>query len=71
MATALLRQQLNPVPFLIALAVASNIGAAATLVGNPQDMMIAQVAGLNFGRYMLWCIAPVLFALGAPMGSSG
>ena len=63
-ATALLRRRLNPVPFLIALAIASNIGAAATLVGNPQDMMIAQIAGLDFGRYVLWCIAPVLFALG-------
>ena len=63
-ATALLRRQLNPVPFLIALAIASNIGAAATLVGNPQDMMIAQVAHLDFGHYLLWCIAPVLFALG-------
>ena len=63
-ATALLRRQLNPVPFLIALAIASNIGAAATLVGNAQDMMIAQVAGLDFGRYVLWCITPVLFALG-------
>ena len=61
---ALLRRQLNPVPFLIALAIASNIGAAATLVGNPQDMMIAQIAGLGFGRYALWCIVPVLFALG-------
>jgi len=63
-ATALLQRQLNPVPFLIALAIASNIGAAATLVGNPQDMMIAQVAGLGFGRYLIWCIVPVLFALG-------
>lgn len=63
-ATALVRRQLNPVPFLIALAIASNIGAAATLVGNPQDMMIAQVAGLGFGRYLFWCITPVLFALG-------
>ncbi|HTT69062.1 MAG TPA: SLC13 family permease [Gemmatimonadales bacterium] len=63
-ATALLRRQLNPVPYLIALAIASNIGAAATVVGNPQDMLIAQVAGLDFGRYLLWCISPVLFALG-------
>jgi Na+/H+ antiporter NhaD/arsenite permease-like protein len=45
--------------------VASNIGAAATLVGNPQDMMIAQIAGLDFGRYVLWCLMPVLFALGS------
>ncbi len=60
---ALLHKRLNPVPFLVALAIASNIGAAATLVGNPQDMMIAQTAGLSFGPYMLWCIVPVLLAL--------
>jgi len=62
-AAGLLKQRLNPVPFLIGLAIASNIGAAATLVGNPQDMMIAQIAGLGFGQYALWCLAPVLFAL--------
>ncbi len=64
----LLRRRLNPVPFLIALAIASNIGAAATLVGNPQDMMIAQLAKLNFGSYLLWCITPVIFALGCAYG---
>jgi Na+/H+ antiporter NhaD/arsenite permease-like protein len=63
--TALLRRRINPVPFLVALAVSSNIGAAATLIGNPQDMMIAQVARLSFGRYMLWSAAPVVFAMGA------
>ena len=50
--TALLRKKLNPIPFLIALAIASNIGAAATIIGNPQDMMIGQVAHLNFGHYL-------------------
>jgi Na+/H+ antiporter NhaD/arsenite permease-like protein len=62
---ALLRERLNPVPFLIALAIASNIGAAGTLIGNPQNMLIGVVAGLNFGRYMVWSFVPVLFALGA------
>ena len=62
--SALLRKRLNPIPFLIALAIASNIGAAATLVGSPQDMMIAQAARLKFGLYMLWSITPVLLALG-------
>jgi Na+/H+ antiporter NhaD/arsenite permease-like protein len=60
---ALLRKQLNPVPFLIALALASNIGAAATIIGNPQNMMISQVAHLDFGGYLLWCAVPVLMAL--------
>jgi Na+/H+ antiporter NhaD/arsenite permease-like protein len=67
-ALALLRRRLNPVPFLIALAISSNIGAAATLIGNPQDMMIGQVANLNFGRYLAWSIVPVLFAMGAGYG---
>ncbi len=62
-AAALLRQRLDPVPFLVALAIASNIGAAATLVGNPQGMMISQIGGLEFGPYVAWCLPPVLFAL--------
>jgi Na+/H+ antiporter NhaD/arsenite permease-like protein len=61
---ALLRRRINPVPFLIALAIASNIGAAATLIGNPQDMLIGAVAHLNFGNYILWSAVPVLFAFG-------
>jgi Na+/H+ antiporter NhaD/arsenite permease-like protein len=65
---ALLRQKLNPIPFLVALAIASNVGAAATLIGNAQNMMIGQVAHLNFGHYLLWSIVPVLFALGCSYG---
>jgi len=65
---ALLRKQINPVPFLIALTISSNIGAAATLIGNPQNMMIGQVAYLGFGRYMLWSSVPVVFAMAAAYG---
>ena len=65
---ALLRKQINPVPFLIALAIASNIGAAATVIGNPQNMMTGQIAHLDFGRYLLWSSVPVLFAMTAAYG---
>ena len=65
---AVLRKQLNPVPFLIALAIASNFGAAATLIGNPQDMMIGQVAHLSFGHYMLWSAVPVILAMATAYG---
>jgi len=65
---ALLRKKINPVPFLIALAIASNLGAAATVIGNPQNMMISQVAYLGFGPYLVWSIVPVLFALSAAYG---
>jgi Na+/H+ antiporter NhaD/arsenite permease-like protein len=67
-AAALLRKSINPVPFLVALAIASNIGAAATLIGNPQNMMIGQVAHLNFGRYLVWSFLPVVFAMAAAFG---
>lgn len=67
-ATALVRQRINPVPFLIALAIASDIGAAATLIGNPQDMLIGQAAHLSFGHYLLWSCVPVGFALGCAYG---
>jgi Na+/H+ antiporter NhaD/arsenite permease-like protein len=65
---ALLRKRINPVPFLVALAISSNIGAAATLIGNPQNMMIGQVAHLNFGHFLLWSSVPVLVAMGAAYG---
>jgi Na+/H+ antiporter NhaD/arsenite permease-like protein len=65
---ALLRKQINPVPFLIALTISSNIGAGATLIGNPQNMMIGQVAHLDFGRYLVWSIVPVVFAMAAAYG---
>jgi Na+/H+ antiporter NhaD/arsenite permease-like protein len=65
---ALLRKGLNPVPFLVALAIASNLGAGATLIGNPQNMMIGEVAHLDFGRYLLWSSVPVIFAMGAAFG---
>ncbi|HEX4265309.1 MAG TPA: SLC13 family permease [Verrucomicrobiae bacterium] len=63
--SALLRKRINPVPFLVALAIASDIGAAATLIGNPQNMMIGEVAKLSFGPYMLWSAVPVVFAMGS------
>jgi Na+/H+ antiporter NhaD/arsenite permease-like protein len=65
---ALLRKQINPVPFLIALAIASNIGAGATLIGNPQNMMISQVAHLGFGQYLIWSIVPVIVSMAAAWG---
>jgi Na+/H+ antiporter NhaD/arsenite permease-like protein len=61
---ALVRKRIDPVPFLLALAAASNIGAAGTLIGNAQNMMIGSVAHLSFLSYMVWALAPVAFALG-------
>lgn len=65
---AAVRARLNPVPYLLGLACASNIGSAATLIGNPQNMLIGQVAKLDFGRFLLWCGVPSAAALAAAYG---
>jgi Na+/H+ antiporter NhaD/arsenite permease-like protein len=57
------RRQLAPVPFLLALACASNIGSAATLIGNPQNMLIGQLLQLPFDAYFLEAIVPVALGL--------
>jgi Na+/H+ antiporter NhaD/arsenite permease-like protein len=65
---ALLRARLNPVPFLLGLALATNIGSAATIIGNPQNMLIGQTAHLDFGAFLLWCLPPSLVALSLAWG---
>ena len=63
MTVSLLRGGLNPVPFLLGLAVSSNIGSAATIIGNPQNMLIGQVGNLSFDRFFFWCGPPALVSL--------
>ena len=57
------RRGLDPVPFLLALACAANIGSALTLIGNPQNMLIGESLRLSFGRYALEAITPVALGL--------
>ncbi len=67
-AVATLRAGLNPVPFLLGLAMASNIGSAATIIGNPQNMLIGQVGHLGFARFLAFCAPPSLLALAGAYG---
>ncbi|HEY9065154.1 MAG TPA: anion transporter [Burkholderiaceae bacterium] len=60
---ACVRRRLDPVPFLLALACAANIGSAATLIGNPQNMLIGQTLGLPFAGYAAQAAIPVLVGL--------
>ncbi|MBU6401299.1 MAG: anion transporter [Verrucomicrobia bacterium] len=45
------RGQLPLLPYLLGLAMAANIGSVATLVGNPQNMIIGHLSGLPFLRF--------------------
>jgi len=62
-AQACLQRRLDPVPFLLALACAANIGSAATLIGNPQNMLIGAMLHLPFGAYLQAAWPPVLLSL--------
>ncbi len=53
---------LEPVPFLITEALASNIGGAATLVGDPPNIMIASKAGLTFMDFIS-NMAPIVIVI--------
>jgi Na+/H+ antiporter NhaD/arsenite permease-like protein len=42
---------LNPIPYLVALATAANVGSSATIIGNPQNMLIGVSSGISFTRF--------------------
>ncbi|MFC1983063.1 SLC13 family permease [Chloroflexota bacterium] len=48
------RFKINPVPFLIMVVFATNIGSSATVVGNPVGVMIALRGGLTFVDFLRW-----------------
>jgi Na+/H+ antiporter NhaD/arsenite permease-like protein len=55
------RMQLAPLPFLLAVATASNIGSVATITGNPQNMLIGSYSGISY-RDFLAHLGPVAVA---------
>lgn len=52
------RMKVNPVPYLLALATAANIGGVATITGNPQNMLIGTSSGIGY-RDFLFHLGPV------------
>ena len=68
LAGACSRRGLNPVPYLLALACAANVGSAATLIGNPQNMLIGSALSLSFPGYAAEAAVPVLLGLAATWG---
>src|SRR5487761_2273187 len=60
---ACLARRLDPVPYLLALACAANVVSAATLIGNPQNMLIGETLKLSFGGYFAQALLPVLLGL--------
>ena len=59
------RLNVSPVPYLIAEVLASNIGGAATLIGDPPNIIIASRSGLSFNDFLLNMAPMALIALAA------
>lgn len=50
-----------PVPYLIGLATASNVGSVATITGNPQNIIIGSLSGISYLRFCVR-LAPIALA---------
>ncbi len=55
--------ELPPLPYLLAVAFGSNAGSAATLTGNPQNMIVGTLSGLSWARFAGALALPALAAL--------
>src|SRR5579863_5983866 len=56
--TIVRRMRLQPLPYLLAVATASNIGSVATITGNPQNMLIGSFSGISYPDF-LFHLAPI------------
>lgn len=63
--TFLVAKHLNvkPMPFILAEVFISNIGGAATLIGDPPNIIIASKAGLNFNDFLIHMLPIVLIVM--------
>ncbi len=55
--------QLDPKPYLVIAVLATNIGSAATMLGNPIGILIGYRAGLTFLDFLLWSLPVALLVL--------
>jgi Na+/H+ antiporter NhaD/arsenite permease-like protein len=55
--------ELPPLPYLFAVAFGSNAGSAATLTGNPQNMIVGTLSGIPYARFAAAMALPALASL--------
>ena len=51
----------NPIPYLLAVAMAANVGSVATITGNPQNMMIGSFSGISYREFAA-ALTPIALA---------
>jgi Na+/H+ antiporter NhaD/arsenite permease-like protein len=56
--------RLPPLPYLLAVCMASNSGSVATFTGNPQNMLIQGASGLSYAGFSAYMALPALLSTG-------
>ena len=57
------RARRDPVPYLLAVALAANVGSEATIIGNPQNMLIGASSGIPFAEFSAHLGPPAILGL--------
>ncbi|HUX38726.1 MAG TPA: anion transporter [Rectinemataceae bacterium] len=57
------RARRDPLPYLIAVAVSANVGSEATIIGNPQNMLIGASSGIPFAEFTARLAPPAIVGL--------
>lgn len=60
--------KLPPVPYLLAVCMASNSGSVATFTGNPQNMLIQGASGLPYAQFAAYMALPAVLATAVVVG---
>ena len=63
-----LRMGRKPIPYLLALAMASNVGSTATITGNPQNIMIGSFSHIPYMKFTLALMPVALIGLVITVG---
>lgn len=61
--------RLPPVPYLLAVCMASNAGSVATFTGNPQNMLIQGASGLSYASFAAYMALPALLSTAVVAGA--
>lgn len=63
------RMKADPVPFMVGVFVAANIGCTATIIGSPHNAYVASISGLGFLDYAAICVplATICLLVSIPM----
>ncbi len=58
-----LTRRLNPIPFLLGICFAANIGSAGTLIGSPKNMILSETMHLSFSQFSAITLLPTVLSL--------